>query len=201
MPNEILNTRSNEVNEILGKPPKAIIRWGISIVFVVVIIILIGSYYIPYPTILETKAKVSSIKYGTDSNSIIGFKIDKNIQNIKNIKQEQTVSFQLIGKQGEELFFKGSINKIYINSDYIFLNVEISNIPENIEKDYNESVIIPVLIVIEDQPLLSKIIKKIIKNLNIYHMVSQQMKHLIKDAGIMQNAMHSDHCPCFVELL
>lgn len=165
MPNEILNTRSNEVNEILGKPPKAIIRWGISIVFVVVIIILIGSYYIPYPTILETKAKVSSIKYGTDSNSIIGFKIDKNIQNIKNIKQEQTVSFQLINKKGEEFFYKGSINKIFINRDFILLNVEIVNNSENIENDYNynEGVVIPVLIIIEDQPLLSKIIKKIIK--------------------------------------
>jgi exonuclease III len=32
-------------------------------------------------------------------------------------------------------------------------------------------------------------------------MVSQQMKHLIKNAGIMPDAMHSDHCPCFVELL
>jgi exodeoxyribonuclease-3 len=33
-----------------------------------------------------------------------------------------------------------------------------------------------------------------------YHMVSENLKSRIKDAGIMQNAMHSDHCPCFVEL-
>jgi exodeoxyribonuclease-3 len=33
-----------------------------------------------------------------------------------------------------------------------------------------------------------------------YHMVSENLKSLIKNAGIMPDAMHSDHCPCFVEL-
>lgn len=33
-----------------------------------------------------------------------------------------------------------------------------------------------------------------------YHMLSENMKNQIKDVGIIPDAKHSDHCPCFVEL-
>lgn len=33
-----------------------------------------------------------------------------------------------------------------------------------------------------------------------YHMASQNLKSQIQNAGILQNVMHSDHCPVFVEL-
>jgi len=33
-----------------------------------------------------------------------------------------------------------------------------------------------------------------------YHMVSEKMKDQIKNVGIIPDAKHSDHCPCFVEL-
>lgn len=33
-----------------------------------------------------------------------------------------------------------------------------------------------------------------------YHMVSKNMKDRIKKVGIIPDAKHSDHCPCFVEL-
>lgn len=33
-----------------------------------------------------------------------------------------------------------------------------------------------------------------------YHMVSENMKDRIKKVGIIPDAKHSDHCPCFVEL-
>jgi len=50
---EKIELRSNEVQEILSRPPKWIVRWGISIVFFVVIIIIAGSSFFKYPDIVS----------------------------------------------------------------------------------------------------------------------------------------------------
>lgn len=171
MPNEILNIRSEEVNEILGKPPKAIIRWGISIVFIIVLLILTGSYFIPYPSIMETTAEVSFIEDKTnsilekdsDSNLIIELAIEKNVKNIQNIKQKQEVSFQLINNRGEDFFYKGLINKIDITSENIILNIEISENHKNINPETSKGLKIPIFIVTDNQSLLNRILSKILK--------------------------------------
>jgi multidrug efflux pump subunit AcrA (membrane-fusion protein) len=48
MENEI-NVRSDEIKEMLGKPPKWIIRWGITVLFAVIGLIFIGSIFFKYP--------------------------------------------------------------------------------------------------------------------------------------------------------
>ncbi len=52
---EKIELRSNEVQEILSRPPKWIVRWGITIVFFVVVIIIIGSWFFKYPDIISAK--------------------------------------------------------------------------------------------------------------------------------------------------
>ena len=49
MPELNLEDHSEEVQEILGRIPKWIIRWGITVLFALVTIIFVGSYFIPYP--------------------------------------------------------------------------------------------------------------------------------------------------------
>lgn len=39
-----INIRSEEINEILGVPPRWIIRWGITIIFIVIVAIFTGMY-------------------------------------------------------------------------------------------------------------------------------------------------------------
>ena len=55
-----LNLRSEEVQEILGRPPRWIVRVGISIIFVVVAGLFTGSYFLKYPDILPATITVTT---------------------------------------------------------------------------------------------------------------------------------------------
>jgi hypothetical protein len=46
--------RSDEVQEILGFIPHWIVRWGITIIFLVVVLILIGSWFFKYPEMITS---------------------------------------------------------------------------------------------------------------------------------------------------
>ncbi len=52
--------RTEEVNEILAAPPRWIFRWGISIVFIVIILGLVLSYFIRYPDTLPAQATITT---------------------------------------------------------------------------------------------------------------------------------------------
>ncbi len=54
MPNNI-EIRSEEVQEILGKPPRWIIRAGISVIFAVVLVLLTASWIFKYPDIISSQ--------------------------------------------------------------------------------------------------------------------------------------------------
>jgi HlyD family secretion protein len=49
---EKIELRSNEVQEILNRPPKWIIRWGITIIFFVIAVVIVGSWFFKYPDII-----------------------------------------------------------------------------------------------------------------------------------------------------
>jgi multidrug efflux pump subunit AcrA (membrane-fusion protein) len=55
-----IEIRSDEVQEIMGTPPKWIIRWGIVIIFLVVIILLAGSYFYKYPDLINARVTIVS---------------------------------------------------------------------------------------------------------------------------------------------
>jgi HlyD family secretion protein len=57
---EQIELRSEEVQEILGKPPKWIIRYGIMLIFGIVFLLFIGSYFFKYPDILPATIIVST---------------------------------------------------------------------------------------------------------------------------------------------
>ena len=50
---EVIELRSDEVHEILSRPPHALIRYGISIICSVIIILFIGSFFFRYPDIVQ----------------------------------------------------------------------------------------------------------------------------------------------------
>ncbi len=57
---EDIHIRSEEVQEILGTPPRWIIRWGISIIFLVFLILLTGSYFFKYPDLILSRVTILS---------------------------------------------------------------------------------------------------------------------------------------------
>jgi HlyD family secretion protein len=57
---ENIELRSESVQEILSRPPRWIIRWGISIIFVVVAGLVASSYFFKYPDIITATITVTS---------------------------------------------------------------------------------------------------------------------------------------------
>lgn len=55
-----VNQRSEAVNEILGTPPRWIIRWGVTIVFVIIFLLIIGSVLIKYNDIATAKIVITT---------------------------------------------------------------------------------------------------------------------------------------------
>ncbi len=66
MPNKVLIqdaedislTNHNEVDQILGNPPSWILRWGITLVFVAVIIFAMIAWLIKYPDVISAKVSI-----------------------------------------------------------------------------------------------------------------------------------------------
>ncbi len=55
-----IEIRSEEVNDILSRPPRWVIRWGIGVIFLVVLIILVGSSFFKYPDVITAPITVTS---------------------------------------------------------------------------------------------------------------------------------------------
>lgn len=55
-----INLRSEEIQEILGVPPKWIVRWGITLIFLIIAVIFIGSAFFRYPDIVTAPAVITS---------------------------------------------------------------------------------------------------------------------------------------------
>lgn len=66
MPNELttlnsLSVRSEEVQEIIGRPPHWIIRWGITVFLLVLVLVLALSWIIKYPDIVTASFTLTSV--------------------------------------------------------------------------------------------------------------------------------------------
>ena len=55
-----IELRSEEVQEVMGQIPAWIVRWGITLLFVVVLALLVGSYFFIYPDVIETEMTLTS---------------------------------------------------------------------------------------------------------------------------------------------
>jgi len=55
-----IEIRSEEVQEVLGNPPRWILRWGVSILFAVLVMMLVGSYFYKYPEIIQSTVVINT---------------------------------------------------------------------------------------------------------------------------------------------
>lgn len=55
-----IELRSEEVQEVMNHVPSWILRWGITVLFCIVIVLLVGSYLFKYPDIVEAEITVST---------------------------------------------------------------------------------------------------------------------------------------------
>ena len=56
-----LNIRTEEIDEILGKTPNKIIRWGVTVIFLVIISLLTGSWFFKYPDKIKGEIEITTL--------------------------------------------------------------------------------------------------------------------------------------------
>jgi len=55
-----IELRSQEVQDVLGKVPPSILRWGITVIAMVLIVLLVGAYLFKYPEIVSGQAIITT---------------------------------------------------------------------------------------------------------------------------------------------
>ncbi len=96
-----IELRSEKVRNIIGQIPPRVIRWGITVIFFVVVGLLIGSYFFRYDYIIKTTATIFRnndtiyVLVKIPANEIVrtksGQKIILNFDKIRNLYNEQVV--------------------------------------------------------------------------------------------------------------
>jgi len=90
MPLDQLNIRTEEIDEILGKTPNKIIRWGVTVIFLIVIMFLVGSWFFKYPDFIAATIEITTLNPPADIVAKANGKIDsiyvKNNESIINGK-------------------------------------------------------------------------------------------------------------------
>ena len=60
-----IELRSEKVRHIIGEIPSRIVRYGITIITIVILGLLIGAYFIPYPETISAKVQMTNAHQGT----------------------------------------------------------------------------------------------------------------------------------------
>lgn len=101
-----IELRSEEVQEIIAKIPNWIVRWGITAILVVILLIFAGSYFIKYPDVVTTSLKLTSpnapkaLLSKTDGKLLRLFITDKNL-----VKKDQVLAYLEATANHDEVLF------------------------------------------------------------------------------------------------
>lgn len=60
-----IELRSEKVRHIIGEIPSGIVRYGITIITIVILGLLAGAYFIPYPETISAKVQMTNARQGT----------------------------------------------------------------------------------------------------------------------------------------
>ena len=60
-----IELRSEKVRHIIGEIPSGIVRYGITIITIVILGLLVGAYFIPYPETISAKVQMTNAHQGT----------------------------------------------------------------------------------------------------------------------------------------
>ena len=116
--NSDIELRSNEVREILNRPPKWILRYGIVLIFIVLVGLLVGSWFFRYPEILTAPIVVSTENLPFD----IVAKTSKRIDTLMVAEKQRVNKNQLLGvlensaNTDDVLALESMLNDINISS-------------------------------------------------------------------------------------
>lgn len=61
LPNSSLENFSEEVQEILGRVPRWIVRWGVTVILLIISMVVVGSYFFKYPLVISTPLVMTTV--------------------------------------------------------------------------------------------------------------------------------------------
>lgn len=203
---EKIELRSNEVQEILSRPPKWIVRWGITIIFFVVAVIIVGSWFFKYPDIISANivlttenppAPVLAKSTGKIQNLFVSNKdfVKKNqvigvIENPADFESIKRLSGQMIefkeqfksGDLSESL--KGNYNLGNVQSIYANFSKNIDEYNRILKLDYHDKKI----------ELYKKELKKYdlyLDNLRIQNKLSNEEFYITRKQFLRDSSLHA----------
>jgi len=168
---------SEEVSEIMNKIPNSIVRWGITVLFIISVMIFAGSYLVRYPEIITTNVivkKTTDINYTKYPNTKIYPDSSVYIaicpiqeKYMGKIKSEQTVNVKLNAYSYYEYgFLKGKIDSIYfdpLNNTYMLIIIFPAGLTTSYKKNikFHESMSGVANIITQEKRLIDILLKPI----------------------------------------
>ena len=92
MADKKIELRSEKVRHIIGEIPSRIVRYGITIITFVILGLLIGAYFIPYPETISARIEMTDRRQGT---------VDIPYKYVNTVKKGKNVSIELEGYDTE----------------------------------------------------------------------------------------------------
>jgi HlyD family secretion protein len=118
----ILQLRSNEVQEFISRKPNFFIRWGILLFFIVMILMGVICWFIQYPDLVTSKARLTSI---ISPKEVIA-RTEGRLQLIE-VSNGIKVNKGRVLAYMESIANPSSVMKVHINLDSILLNISENN--------------------------------------------------------------------------
>ena len=125
-----IEIKTDEVNELLTAVPKWIVRWGVSVIFLIMILVLTLSFFIKYPDTLSAKTFITT----TNPPVTLIAKTNGKITELR-VKNNQQV------KKGEVLLVVensanyNDVNKVILLIDTLQQKLKSKSLPEIISYD------------------------------------------------------------------
>lgn len=153
---------SEEVQEVMSRIPSAIVRWGMTLMAVIVIGLFIASAYIRWPQIIECQFEWFPSEDKSEIIATLPYEALSHILSQKDI--EITLYSPLFPSEYSENGVSGIITGFEVyskrsDSYKIHLNIDINDII--IKKDKGSKIVGSLVIIIEDDTLLKNLIENI----------------------------------------
>ena len=92
MVDDKIELRSEKIRHIIGEIPSRIVRYGITIITIVLLVLLVGAYFIPYPETISARIEMTNRQQGT---------VDIPYKYVNTVKKGKNVSIELEGYNTE----------------------------------------------------------------------------------------------------
>jgi HlyD family secretion protein len=128
-----IELRSEELHEVMGKIPPWILRRGITVLFAVVLVLLVGSFFFHYPDVIEAPVVLTGSMPPAGVMAFSSGKLDLLISDNQTVKKDDYLAVIHNPAQTDDiLYLKRFLSTLNIEQDAIFelpeKNLQLGNL-------------------------------------------------------------------------